>query len=101
MKYVYVKMYDKGLLDDQINLVQMDEKSSDSIAKLLDLEIDLDPTTNNLCTTLRKMGAKGAELISVTPYEKEEVGRKTRIKNIYIFKIEDPKEEITDDLYIE
>ena len=85
MKCIYVKLFDKGGLDDRLYLYCLQDPNKNTIERL-DLRQDL--TTKEWYTSLEDIGRKGAELISVSPYEKEKTDSKVIIKNIYIVKIE-------------
>ena len=87
MDYLYVKMFDKGFLNDKVWLAS-DEKPEKFLIEKLALQYD--ESSQEWFTTLKKIGYKGVEIVSITPYEQEQVGRKTRIKNLYILKIQDP-----------
>ena len=87
MDYLYIKMFDKGLLNDRIWLVFEENPNKQLIEKLA---LKPDEATQGWYTTLQDISGKGVEIVSVTPYEQEQVGRKVIIKNLYILKIEDP-----------
>ena len=92
MNHTYIKFHDTGLLNDKIIYVG-ESDPAENHRKLLNLQKN--PETGEWFTYLGSLIAERAELVSVTPYEEEQIGRKIKRKNIYIFKVEEA------DAYIE
>ena len=80
-------MIDKGFQNNKLWLVTQKKPETNVIETL---SLDYDDTTQEWFTSLDDLRDKNVEIISITPYEHEQVGRKTIIKNLYILKIEDP-----------
>ena len=86
MDYLYIKMVDKGFSIDKLWLAS-DEKPDKFLIETLALQYD--EVSQNWFTNLKEIGYRGAEIIFIAPYEQEQIGRKTIIKNFYILKIQD------------
>lgn len=84
-QHTYITFHNTGLLNDKI--IYIGEEPANNHCKKLKLQKD--PESGEWFTYLGRLSAEEAELISITPYEEEQVGRKTRIKHIYIFKVEE------------
>ena len=88
MEYIYVKLFDKGCLEDNKLFLKCLHDPSERVIDELDLRQDL--TTKEWYTTLEDVGRKGAEIVAVSPYEKEKLEEASIVKHIYIVKIAKP-----------
>ena len=86
MDYLYIKMVDNGFLNDKLWLAS-DEKPDKFLIE--ELALQYDETSQKWFSNLKEISYRGAEIVFIAPYEQEQVGRKTIIKNFYILKIQD------------